>query len=104
MKVVDEARVIMMAADKSNKLKKDTDYVHKGLEHALWNEVKDAEVLKEYGESLKNLRGNKAVEMMMKRRERMERYTIESEEKVEEEPLKGEEEPEPEEPEQVQDI
>lgn len=101
MKVVDEARVIMMAADKSNKLKKDTDYVHKGLEHALWNEVKDAEVLKEYGESLKNLRGNKAVEMMMKRRERMERYTIESEEKVEEEPLKGEEEPEPEEPEQV---
>jgi len=83
MKVVDEARIIMMAADKSNKMKKDTDYVHKGLEHALWNEVRDAEVLKEYGESLKNLRGNKAVEMMMKRRERCDRYTIESEDKPE---------------------
>ena len=100
MKVVDEARIIMMAADKSNKMKKDTDYVHKGLEHALWNEVRDAEVLKEYGESLKNLRGNKAVEMMMKRRERCDRYTIESEDKpepIEEEENTPEIEEEPEE-------
>lgn len=88
MKVVDEAKIISMAADKSNKLKKDTDYVHKGLEHALWNEVRDAETLQEYGESLKNLRGNKAVEMMMKRRARCDKYTIESEDKVEEEPKK----------------
>lgn len=80
-KVVDEARVICMAADRSSNIKKDTDYVHKGLEHALWNEVKDAETLQEYGESLKSLKGNKAVEMMIKRRARCDKYTIESEDK-----------------------
>jgi len=101
MKVVNEARIISMAADKSNKLKKDTDYVHKGLEHALWNEVRDAETLKEYGESLKNLKGNKAVEMMMKRRARCDRYTIESEDKPEEEPKKENGEEIEEEPEEV---
>jgi len=85
-KIVDEARVICMAADRSNNIKKDTDYVHKGLEHALWNEVKDAETLQEYGESLKSLKGNKAVEMMIKRRARCDKYTIESEDKPEPQP------------------
>ena len=75
-KVVDEARVICMAADRSSNIKKDTDYVHKGLEHALWNEVKDAETLQEYGESLKSLKGNKAVEMMIKRRARCDKYRV----------------------------
>jgi len=83
---VNEARVICMAADRSNNIKKDTDYVHKGLEHALWNEVKDAETLQEYGESLKSLKGNKAVEMMIKRRARCDKYTIESEDKPEPQP------------------
>ena len=75
-KVVDEARVICMAADRSSNIKKDTDYVHKGLEHALWNEVKDAETLQEYGETLKSLKGNKAVEMMIKRRARCDKYRV----------------------------
>jgi len=83
---VNEARVICMAADRSNNIKKDTDYVHKGLEHALWNEVKDAETLQEYGESLKSLKGNKAVEMMIKRRARCDKYTIESQDKPEPQP------------------
>lgn len=81
MTVVDEATVIRMAADKSNKMKKETDYVHKGLEHALWSQVKEVDDISK----VKDLRGGRAVEMMLKRRERCDRYTIESKPKCEEE-------------------
>lgn len=80
MTVVDEATIIRMAADKSNKMKKETDYVHKGLEHALWSQVKGVEDISK----VKDLRGKRAVEMMLKRKERCDRYTIESEPKPEE--------------------
>lgn len=98
MTVVDEATVIRMAADKSNKMKKETDYVHKGLEHALWSQVKGVEDISK----VKDLRGKRAVEMMLKRKERCDRYTIESEPKPEEDDRdSGNVEEEEEEPEVV---